>query len=125
MVLGGNRDRRRIVSVNIHYRGRTLPAEIVDAGDANVEVHPGDWAIIKVNEALDLPALDVDVDYPFNFATPLLRLGNDYSNGIIAITGYAGRDFGGHSGRSNGGRLPLFVYSSPEARSVPESFRHP
>lgn len=87
----GRGDGRGIVSIEIRYHDRTLPAELVDAGDAEVEVHAGDWAIIRVNESLDLPALNVELDSPFNFAAPLLRLGNDYSNGIIASTGYAGQ----------------------------------
>ena len=37
------------------YKGRRSPREVVDAGDANVEVDPGDWAILKVKEA-DRPA---------------------------------------------------------------------
>ena len=32
------------------------PARVVDSGDARVEVDPGDWAIIKVKEPIDLPA---------------------------------------------------------------------
>ena len=31
----------------------------VDAGDARVEVDPGDWAILEVEENIDLQALDV------------------------------------------------------------------
>ena len=40
--------------------GAPLAARIVDTGDAEVEVDPGDWAILKVKEAVDLPALDVE-----------------------------------------------------------------
>ena len=39
------------------YKGRSLAARVVDAGDAQVEVDPGDWAIVKVKEPIDLPAL--------------------------------------------------------------------
>ena len=61
--------------------GRPISARVVDAGDARVEVDPGDWAILKVEENMDLPALDVGLNYPFEFADPIFRLGNDYSRG--------------------------------------------
>jgi hypothetical protein len=32
----------------------------VDAGDADVEVHSGDWAIIQVSQKIDLPPLRVN-----------------------------------------------------------------
>ncbi|HEV8262928.1 MAG TPA: hypothetical protein VGQ19_19505, partial [Burkholderiales bacterium] len=38
------REARRITSIRIHYKNRDIPAEVVDSGDANVEVHSGDWA---------------------------------------------------------------------------------
>src|SRR5262249_40124016 len=38
---------RKITSVKIVYRGKEIPARVVDTGDADVEVHSGDWAIIK------------------------------------------------------------------------------
>ena len=40
------------------YKGKALVARIVDYGDAKAEVDPGDWAIIKVKEPVDLPALN-------------------------------------------------------------------
>src|SRR5262249_42246936 len=82
-------------------------------GDADVEVHTGDWAIIKTRE-LDLPALHVDTAFAYDFAEPLFRLGNDYSKGIILSTGYAGQKTSnglvtcltdGHPGVSGGGVL--------------------
>src|SRR5882672_1841117 len=82
---------RRITSIKIKYKGKEIPAQVVDAGDANVEVHPGDWAIIKVNEHVDLPPLRLDTTYGYQFADPLFRLGNDYSKGIILSTGYVGQ----------------------------------
>ena len=51
------REPRRITSIKIRYKGKDLPARVVDSGDANVEVHPGDWAIIKVRGEIDLPPL--------------------------------------------------------------------
>lgn len=105
---------RRIESIKINYKGRALTARLVDAGDAKAEVDPGDWAILKVNEPVDLPALNVNLDYSFDFADPIFRLGNDYSKGIILSTGYVGQRTSGnlvtcltdgHPGVSGGGVL--------------------
>ena len=105
---------RRITSISIRYQGKNLPARVVDSGDASVEVHPGDWAIIKVRAKLDLPPLRVDTRYAYEFADPVFRLGNDYSKGIIASTGYVGERTpnglvtcltDGHPGASGGGVL--------------------
>jgi len=77
-------------------------------------VDPGDWAILKVNEPIDLPPLKVNLDYGFEFADPIFRLGNDYSKGIIVGTGYVGQRTpnklvtcltDGHPGVSGGGVL--------------------
>jgi hypothetical protein len=79
-----------------------------------VEVHSGDWAIIKTKEPLDLPALHVDAAFAYDFADPIFRLGNDYSKGIILSTGYVGQRTSnglvtcltdGHPGVSGGGVL--------------------
>jgi S1-C subfamily serine protease len=110
----GVSDPRRIVSIKLTYQGRSLPAKIVDVGDAKMEVDPGDWAVIKVKERVDLPALNVNTDYSFDFADPIFRLGNDYSKGIILATGYVGQRTAnqlitcltdGHPGVSGGGVL--------------------
>lgn len=107
-------DGRRIVSFAVKYQGRTVPARLIDAGDADVEVHAGDWAIIKVARALDLPPLRLDPAYAYEFADPIVRLGNDYSNGIILSSGYVGQRTAkglvtcltdGHPGVSGGGVL--------------------
>jgi len=106
------RDRRRITAVTIRYEDRDLPVQIIDSGDATAEVHPGDWAIIRVREAVELPPLRVDPT--FEFAEPIFRLGNDYSKGIILSTGYVGQRMpnglitcltDGHPGVSGGGVL--------------------
>jgi len=111
---GDSRDARRIVDIRVRYKGRDLPAKIVDAGDADVEVHSGDWAVIKVTSNLDLPPLRIDTGYPFDFADPIFRLGNDYSKGISLSTGYIGQRTAnglvtaltdGHPGVSGGGVL--------------------
>jgi hypothetical protein len=108
------RDARRITSIKIRYKGKDLAARVIDAGNADVEVHPGDWAIIKVREAIDLPPLKIDTSYPYDFAEPIFRLGNDYSKGIILSTGYVGQRTAnglvtcltdGHPGVSGGGVL--------------------
>jgi len=104
---------RKITSVKIMYRGKEIPAKVVDAGDAEAEVHSGDWAIIRTRE-LDLPALRVDALFAYDFAEPIFRLGNDYSKGIILSTGYVGQHTSnglvtcltdGHPGVSGGGVL--------------------
>src|SRR5438876_6287185 len=114
--LRGDDDRqptRKIVSVKISYGGKEIPAKVVDTGDADVEVHSGDWAIIKTRD-LDLPALRVDTAFAYEFADPIFRLGNDYSKGIILSTGYVGQRTAnglvtcltdGHPGVSGGGVL--------------------
>ena len=82
---------RKITSIKIIYRGKEMPARVVDTGDADVEVHSGDWAIIKTQHDLDLPSLHVDPAFPYDFAEPIFRLGNDYSKGIMLSTGYVGQ----------------------------------
>ena len=105
---------RRITSIKIRYKGQDLPARVVDSGNASIEVHPGDWAIIKVSQPVDLPALRIDTSYGYDFAEPIFRLGNDYSKGIILSTGYIGQRTAnglvtcltdGHPGVSGGGVL--------------------
>lgn len=112
----GGSNGRKITSVKISYKGRLLPATLVDYGDAKVEVDAGDWAIIRVKDDLELPALVVAVDYQFEFADPIFRLGNDYSKGIIPATGFVGQRTenrlvtcltDGHPGVSGGGVLNL------------------
>lgn len=104
---------RAITAIDIVYKGKEIPARVVDTGDATVEVHPGDWAIIQSRD-LDLPPLHVDTDFAFDFAEPIFRLGNDYSKGIILSSGYAGQRtsnglitclMDGHPGASGGGVL--------------------
>jgi hypothetical protein len=104
---------RKITSVKIVYRGKEIPAKVIDTGNADVEVHSGDWAIIRTRE-LELPALRVDAAFAYDFADPIFRLGNDYSKGIILSTGYVGQrtESGlvtcltdGHPGVSGGGIL--------------------
>jgi S1-C subfamily serine protease len=110
----GQSEPRRIESIKINYKGRQINARVVDAGDAKAEVDPGDWAIVRVSEPIDLPALNVNFDYSFDFADPIFRLGNDYSKGIILSTGYVGQKTDknlvtcltdGHPGVSGGGVL--------------------
>ena len=91
-----------------------LNARVVDMGDAKVEVDPGDWAIVHVKGRIDLPPLQTNLSYAFDFASPIFRLGNDYSKGIIVSTGYVGQRTpndlvtcltDGHPGVSGGGVL--------------------
>ena len=110
----GQPDPRRITSVKLKYKSQMLTARVVDSGDAKVEVDPGDWAIVKVREKIDLTPLSVNLAYGFDFADPIFRLGNDYSKGIILSTGYVGQRTltklvtcltDGHPGASGGGVL--------------------
>lgn len=110
----GQAEPRKITSVKLAYKGKLLNARLVDSGDARVEVDPGDWAIVKVKERIDMPALNVNMAYGFEFADPIFRLGNDYSKGIILSTGYVGQRTpnklvtcltDGHPGVSGGGVL--------------------
>jgi hypothetical protein len=110
----GHPDPRKITSVKLMYKGQMLTARVVDSGDAKVEVDPGDWAIVKVKEKIDLPPLQLNLAYGFEFADPIFRLGNDYSKGIILSTGYVGQRTStklvtcltdGHPGVSGGGVL--------------------
>ena len=105
---------RRITSIKLRIRNKDIPARLVDAGSAPIEVHEGDWAILKVRGTVDLPALKVDTQYAYDFAEPIFRLGNDYSKGIILSTGYIGQRTSnglvtsltdGHPGVSGGGVL--------------------
>ncbi|PWT82481.1 MAG: hypothetical protein C5B57_08610 [Blastocatellia bacterium] len=104
---------RKVLSIKVMYNGRQIPAKVIDAGNAEVEVDSGDWAIIKTRE-LDLPALKVDSSFGYEFADPIFRLGNDYSKGIVVSTGYVGQKTtgglvtcltDGHPGVSGGGVL--------------------
>jgi len=104
----------KITSIKVRVHGRDLAARLVDAGDADVEVHPGDWAIIRVSQPVNLPALHVNPNFTYEFADPIFRLGNDYSKGIILGTGYVGQRTAnglvtcltdGHPGVSGGGVL--------------------
>ncbi len=110
----GQSDPRKITSVKLKYRGDLISARVVDSGNATVEVDPGDWAIVKVKEKIDLTPLNVNLAYGFDFADPIFRLGNDYSKGIILSTGYVGQRTSnklvtcltdGHPGVSGGGVL--------------------
>jgi hypothetical protein len=104
---------RQITAVRVMFQGKEVAAKVIDYGDAEVEVHKGDWAIIKTRD-LNLPALKVDAAFAYDFAEPIFRLGNDYSKGIVVSTGYVGQRIGnglvtaltdGHPGVSGGGVL--------------------
>jgi len=107
-------EEHKIVAVKILYRDQLVPATVVDSGSAESEVDVGDWAIVKVARRLDLPALRIDVNFAYEFADPIFRLGNDYSKGIILASGYVGQRTSnglvtcltdGHPGVSGGGVL--------------------
>jgi len=113
VLLGKQQNDRRIAALKVVYKGKEIPARLVDAGKAEMEVDAGDWAIIKTRD-LDLPPLQVDTVFPYEFADPIFRLGNDYSKGIVVSTGYVGQRTptglvtsltDGHPGVSGGGIL--------------------
>jgi hypothetical protein len=110
---GDRPSNRKIVGIKVLYEGQEIAAKLVDTGDADVEVHTGDWAIIRTRP-LDLPALRPNTAFAYDFAEPIFRLGNDYSKGIILSTGYVGQRMAnglvscltdGHPGVSGGGVL--------------------
>ncbi|HYE22432.1 MAG TPA: serine protease [Verrucomicrobiae bacterium] len=106
---------RQITKIFVDYRGKKLPARIIAEGDAPVEVHRGDWAIIKVRESINLPSLPVNLDnQSLKFADSLFRFGNDYGKGILLSQGNVGQIMAndllsalidGHPGVSGGGIL--------------------
>lgn len=104
---------RKIVSIKVMVSGKEVPAKLIDVGDADVEVHSGDWAIIRT-KPVALPALHPNTEFGYDFAEPIFRLGNDYSKGIMLSTGYVGQRTNnglvtcltdGHPGVSGGGVL--------------------
>jgi S1-C subfamily serine protease len=109
----GQKSDRTITSIKVLYQGKEVPAKLIDAGKAEMEVDRGDWAVIKTRD-LDLPALRVDTAFAYEFADPIFRLGNDYSKGVVASAGYIGQRTStglvtsltdGHPGVSGGGVL--------------------
>jgi hypothetical protein len=111
--LGDTAAQRKIKAIKVVYKGEEIAAKLIDSGRAEKEVDSGDWAIIRTAD-LDLPALQVDPAFAYEFATPIFRFGNDYSKGIAVSTGYVGqRTTGGlvtsltdgHPGVSGGGVL--------------------
>jgi len=110
----GQKSDRAITSIKVLYQGKEVPAKLIDTGKAEMEVDRGDWAIIRTTRELDLPALRVDTGFAYEFADPIFRLGNDYSKGVVASTGYIGQRTStglvtsltdGHPGVSGGGVL--------------------
>jgi len=111
--LGDSTPHRKITAIKVVYKGQEIPAKLIDAGKAEKEVDSGDWAIIRTSD-LDLPPLQVDTAFAYEFATPIFRFGNDYSKGIAVATGYVGQQTqgglvtsltDGHPGVSGGGIL--------------------
>jgi len=109
----GRQTDRAITAIKVVYKGKEIPAKLIDAGKAQMEVDRGDWAIIRTHD-LDLPALRIDTSFPYEFADPIFRLGNDYSKGVVVSTGYIGQRTptglvtsltDGHPGVSGGGVL--------------------
>jgi hypothetical protein len=104
---------RRIDGIRLKIGEQLVEADLVDAGDARSEVDPGDWAILRSRVPVALPALQPNLRYAYPFADAIVRMGNDYSKGVIAAGGYVGEHTGGlvtsltdgHPGVSGGGVL--------------------
>ena len=140
-------DRRRAPNHvdQVLHKGK-VPAKLVDAGDADVEVHRATGRSSRYARARPAAA-QIDSSLPaYDFAEPIFRLGNDYSKGIILWTGYVGQRTangsspasptviracraaacwtrgrpGGDSDRPDAGRLPLLVHPAAAARDVPQ-----
>ena len=143
----GASDPRLINSVTLMIDGRPISARVVDAGDARVEVDPGDWAILKVKENIDLPALNVGLNYHVRVCRSDLPSGQRLLQGhrrVDRVRGPAdsqqtGHLFDGrpprrvrrrcaerrgsargHSRRPHGGGFPVLVHSPASRRDVPE-----
>jgi len=110
----GITDPRKITSVKVAYNGKLLNARVIDIGNSTAEVEPDDWAIIKVKESINLTELKINLNFGFEFADPIYRIGNDYSKGMLIATGYIGQRTAnrlvtcltdGHPGVSGGGVL--------------------
>ena len=138
---------RKVTSFKIRYKGKDLPAQLVDAGDASVEVHSGDWAIIKVDEEIDLPALRIDTELRLRVRRadlpPRQRLLEGHhrrhrlrraahaertgdvphrrpSRRVRRRRAQSERRPGRHSHRPDGGRLSLLVHPAAARRDVPQ-----
>ena len=143
----GASDPRVIKSIELMIDGRPISARVVDAGDARVEVDPGDWAILEVRENIDLPALTCRAELSVRVCRSDLPSGQRLLQGhrrIDRVRGPAdsqpaGHLFDGrpprrvrrrcaerrgsargHSHRPNAGRFPILVHSSASRRDVPE-----
>ena len=142
--------KRKIVSIKIVYKGKKIQAELVDAGNAEMEVDAGDWAVIKTKTPdLDLPApqgrygLRLRVrgsDLPAS-ATIIRRasscidrlcgsangcrphyLPHRWSPGGLRRRRVLDRrgDLGRHPDRSDARRLSILVHPADARRDVPE-----
>jgi hypothetical protein len=137
----GSPDAREITSVKLMYKGRAMPARVVDSGDARVEVDPGDWAILKVKEPIDLPALDLNLGRPglpagqrlLEGHHPLDRLRRPAHAEPVGDVPHRrpsrrvrrrrveqGRAARRHPGRPDAGGLPLLVHPAAASGDVPE-----
>ena len=135
----GAADPRVINSIELMIDGRPISARVVDAGDARVGVDPGDWAILKVEENIDLPALTCRAELSVRVCRSDLPSGQRLLQGhrrIDRVRGPADSQQAGHlfdgrpprrvrgrcaerrgsarrnSHRPNAGGFPILVHSS-------------
>ena len=114
LVLNDASGGRRIASVRIVTAARSFPLQRSIAAPPMLRCIAADERSSRCEARSTCRALQIDVAYPYEFAEPIFRLGNDYSKGIIVSTGYVGQrmDNGlvscltdGHPGVSGGGVL--------------------
>ncbi len=100
----GRSGSRRIVSIKVLYQGKEIPATLIDAGDADVEVHSGDWAIIKTQSARSCPR-----------CVPTPRSGTISPNRSSASATTTRRASFSRPGTSGSGRRTAWSRASPTA----------
>lgn len=94
--------------------GTTLESvDVVDMGKGmGPAVFADDWAVVRTTHPVEVPAIEVDPAFSFDLATRVVRIGNDYSNGIVVSDGIIGTRQAdglvscltdGHKGSSGGG----------------------
>jgi hypothetical protein len=106
-------DAKDVARVAIKTPKRLVNADVIDMGAGmGPAVFADDWAILRARGAVDVPPIEVDTSFPFDLATRVVRIGNDYSNGIVASDGIIGTRqtdglvsclTDGHKGSSGGG----------------------
>src|SRR5690606_24525554 len=110
----GGEKPRSIDRIELVLGGQRARASLAAAGDADRAADPGARGSAKAAGAVAPPAARAELARPWEFAEPIVRLGNDYSKGIVLSSGYIGQRLpnrlvtsltDGHPGVSGGGVL--------------------